>query len=87
MVQNQYGSEGFGQTETESAMRSEAERTLNRLTQQPQLTYQPRLTLEGVQEVASNMKSAIDKSLREQPMATVAMAAIVGFVLGTIWKA
>jgi ElaB/YqjD/DUF883 family membrane-anchored ribosome-binding protein len=37
-------------------------------------------------EVAGNFKSAIDKSVKEQPMATLAMAAAVGFVLGAIWK-
>jgi len=37
-------------------------------------------------EVAGNMKSALDKSVKDQPMATLAMAAVVGFVLGAIWK-
>jgi ElaB/YqjD/DUF883 family membrane-anchored ribosome-binding protein len=37
-------------------------------------------------EVAGNMKGAIDKSLKDQPMATLAIAAVVGFVLGAIWK-
>lgn len=37
-------------------------------------------------EVAGNFKSAVDKSVKEQPMATLAMAAAVGFVLGAIWK-
>jgi ElaB/YqjD/DUF883 family membrane-anchored ribosome-binding protein len=32
------------------------------------------------------MKGALDKSVENQPMATLAMAAIVGFVLGAIWK-
>ena len=39
-----------------------------------------------VQEVAGNVKSAVDKSVRDQPMATLAMAAVLGFVLGAIWK-
>ena len=39
-----------------------------------------------VQEVAGNVKGAVDKSVREQPMATLAMAAVLGFVLGAIWK-
>ena len=34
-------------------------------------------------EVAGNFKSAVDKSVR---MATLAMAAAVGFVLGALWK-
>jgi ElaB/YqjD/DUF883 family membrane-anchored ribosome-binding protein len=41
---------------------------------------------ERVQEVGGNFKGAVDKSLREQPMATLALAAIAGFVLGALWK-
>ena len=37
-------------------------------------------------EVAGNIKGAVDKSVKDQPMATLAMAAILGFVLGAIWK-
>ena len=39
-----------------------------------------------VQKVAGNFKSAVDKSVQDQPMATLAMAAVAGFVLGAIWK-
>jgi ElaB/YqjD/DUF883 family membrane-anchored ribosome-binding protein len=39
-----------------------------------------------MQEVAGNFKGALDKSIKDQPMATLATAAIVGFVLGAIWK-
>ena len=41
---------------------------------------------ENVQEVAGNVKGAIDKSVKDQPMATLAFAAAVGFILGAIWK-
>ena len=41
---------------------------------------------ENFQEVAGNVKGAIDRSVKDQPMATLAMAAAVGFVLGAIWK-
>jgi ElaB/YqjD/DUF883 family membrane-anchored ribosome-binding protein len=41
---------------------------------------------ERMQEVAGNFKGALDKSIKDQPMATLATAAIVGFVLGAIWK-
>ena len=41
----------------------------------------------GAGEVASNLKGAVDKSVKDQPMATLAMAAAIGFVLGAIWKA
>jgi ElaB/YqjD/DUF883 family membrane-anchored ribosome-binding protein len=37
-------------------------------------------------EVAGNLKKAVDKSVKDQPMATLAMAAAVGFVLGALWK-
>jgi len=40
----------------------------------------------GAGEVAGNLKKAVDKSTRDQPMATLAMAAALGFVLGAIWK-
>jgi ElaB/YqjD/DUF883 family membrane-anchored ribosome-binding protein len=41
---------------------------------------------ERVQEVAGHLKGAIDRSVKEQPMATLAMAAVAGFVLGALWK-
>lgn len=41
---------------------------------------------ERVQEVAGNMKGALDKSMRDQPMATIAIVGALGFVLGAIWK-
>ncbi|MGL4494456.1 MAG: DUF883 family protein [Beijerinckiaceae bacterium] len=41
---------------------------------------------EQVSKVAGNMRSAIDKSVNEQPMTTLLMAAAVGFVLGALWK-
>ena len=37
-------------------------------------------------EVAGNFKSAVAKSVKDQPMATLATAAAVGFVLGALWK-
>jgi ElaB/YqjD/DUF883 family membrane-anchored ribosome-binding protein len=40
-----------------------------------------------VQEVAGNIKGAVDKSVKNQPMATLALIAAVGFVLGALWKA
>lgn len=39
-----------------------------------------------VEAVAGNLKGAIDKSVSEQPMATLAVAAMVGFVVGALWK-
>jgi len=39
-----------------------------------------------VREVASNFQGALERSIEKQPMATLAVAAAVGFVLGAIWK-
>ena len=40
----------------------------------------------NVQEVAGNIQGAVSKSVKEQPMATLAMVAVAGFVLGAFWK-
>jgi ElaB/YqjD/DUF883 family membrane-anchored ribosome-binding protein len=47
---------------------------------------QGREASERVQEVAGNIKGAVDKSVKDQPMATLALAAAAGFVLGALWK-
>ena len=41
---------------------------------------------EQVQEVAGNFKGAVDRSVRDQPMATLAVVAVAGFILGALWK-
>ena len=61
-------------------MANQAEDVANRVVEQG------REAGEKMQEVASNFKGAVDRSVREQPMATLAMAAVVGFVLGALWK-
>ena len=38
------------------------------------------------QEAVKNFKPYVDKSTREQPMATLGVAAVIGFVLGALWK-
>jgi len=58
----------------------QAERMANRVAEQG------RDARDRVQEVAGNFKGALDKSVSEQPMATLAMAALLGFVLGALWK-
>src|SRR5215467_6455610 len=58
----------------------QAERMANRVAEQG------REAGERMQEVAGNMKGALDKSVKDQPMATLAVAAMVGFVLGALWK-
>ena len=61
-------------------MANQAEDTANRMVEQG------REVGERVQEVAGNFKGAVDRSVKDQPMATLAMAAMVGFVLGALWK-
>ncbi len=41
---------------------------------------------ETLQEVAGDIKRAVGKSVKDQPMATLAAAAVLGFVLGALWK-
>jgi ElaB/YqjD/DUF883 family membrane-anchored ribosome-binding protein len=41
---------------------------------------------ERIQEVGGNIKSALDKSVQDQPMATLAVVGALGLVLGALWK-
>jgi ElaB/YqjD/DUF883 family membrane-anchored ribosome-binding protein len=41
---------------------------------------------EKAQEAVKNFKPYVDKLMREQPMATLGVAAVIGFVLGALWK-
>ena len=41
---------------------------------------------ERAQEAAKNFKPFVEKSMKDQPMGTLAVAAVVGFVLGALWK-
>ena len=36
--------------------------------------------------VAGNFKTAVNKSVKDQPLTTLAVAAAVGFVVGALWK-
>jgi ElaB/YqjD/DUF883 family membrane-anchored ribosome-binding protein len=67
-------------TDQFKGMADQAERAANRVAEQG------REAGERVQEVAGNFKGAVDKSVKDQPMATLAVAAAVGFVLGALWK-
>jgi ElaB/YqjD/DUF883 family membrane-anchored ribosome-binding protein len=86
MVQSTYGgSERMsdlkeGATEQFGKVADKAESMANRVLDQG------RDAGERMQEVAGNMKGAIARSVTDQPMATLAMAAVVGFVLGALWK-
>lgn len=41
---------------------------------------------ENMKVVANNLDRAVRRSIQDQPMTTLAMAAALGFVLGAIWK-
>lgn len=47
---------------------------------------QGRQVSDQVHVVAGNFKSAVDKSIREQPLTTLALTAVTAFVLGALWK-
>lgn len=51
-----------------------------------QLAESGREASQHVNKVAGNLKSAVDKSLKDQPLTTLAMAAATGFVIGALWK-
>ena len=67
-------------TDQFSRLAERAEDTANRIAEQGHEAG------ERMQEVAGNFKGALDRSIHDQPMATLAGAAIVGFVLGALWK-
>ena len=41
---------------------------------------------EKAQEAVKQFKPYVEKSMRDQPMATLGVAAVIGFVLGALWK-
>jgi ElaB/YqjD/DUF883 family membrane-anchored ribosome-binding protein len=51
-----------------------------------QATEQARHYAEQAQDAAKQFKPFVEKSLKERPMATLAGFALVGFVLGALWK-
>ena len=81
----------YGRSDTMSDLKDKAGDQIKRATDTAEsvgqrVADQGRQAAEGVQDVAGNLKRAIDKSIRDQPMATLAVAAVAGFVLGAIWK-
>jgi ElaB/YqjD/DUF883 family membrane-anchored ribosome-binding protein len=51
-----------------------------------QVAEQAREYGEKAQEAARQFKPFVEKSLKEQPMTTLAGAAAIGFLLGALWK-
>jgi uncharacterized protein YjbJ (UPF0337 family) len=47
----------------------------------------PTETVPGLMQVVSNLNFALRKSLDDYPRETLAVAAMVGFVLGALWRA
>ena len=41
---------------------------------------------EKAQEAVRNFRPYVEKSMKEQPLAVLAVASVVGFVLGALWK-
>jgi ElaB/YqjD/DUF883 family membrane-anchored ribosome-binding protein len=80
-----------GRESANADLKHKATDQFNRLADQAEgvanrVAEQGREAGERVQEVAGNLKGAVDKSVKDQPMATLAMAAAIGFVLGALWK-
>ena len=87
MAQSSYGST----SDKISDLKNKATDQVNRAADQAEgmvnrAADQGRQASERMQEVAGNFKGALDKSIKDQPMATLAVAAGLAFVLGAIWK-
>ena len=52
----------------------------------PELAGGGAVAAERTQDIALSFKAALHQSVRDQPRATLAGAAILGFVLGALWK-
>lgn len=88
MAQSQYGG-GSDLSEKASEMKDKATDQLKKVADKAEGLANDaidQLRDTGAGEVAGNLKGAVDKSVKDQPMATLAMAAAVGFVLGALWK-
>ena len=51
-----------------------------------QVADQVREYTDQAQAAAKNFKPFVEKSMKEQPMATLAVAALIGAALGALWK-
>jgi ElaB/YqjD/DUF883 family membrane-anchored ribosome-binding protein len=47
---------------------------------------QAREYAEKAQDAARQFKPFVEKSMKDQPMSTLAAAAVIGFALGALWK-
>ena len=88
MAQSQYGGSDFSGKATD--LKDQATDQIKKVAGQVEgyaSDAMDKLRDTGAGEVAGNLKGAVDKSVKDQPMVTLALAAVIGFVLGAIWKA
>jgi ElaB/YqjD/DUF883 family membrane-anchored ribosome-binding protein len=92
-----YPSQGYGQTATEGAndhLRDMADATGERAKETADsaqevagnIADQARHHGEQAQEAVKQFRPFVEKSLKEQPITTLAVAAAIGLVLGALWK-
>jgi ElaB/YqjD/DUF883 family membrane-anchored ribosome-binding protein len=79
------------QTERAEAMADTAADRLENAAQSAQefagkMAEQAKIYGEKAQEAVQNVRPYVEKSMKEQPMQTLAVASIIGFVLGALWK-
>jgi len=43
--------------------------------------------IDDVQSVGTELKRAVNKSMKKEPYTTLALAAAAGFILGALWRA
>lgn len=90
-VRDEFSSTTGSESTSTSDMAAGAERQMDRVVQGAQDTARSMAERGSdatgrVQEVAGNLGDAVQKSVKEQPAATLFIAAAMGFVLGALWK-
>ena len=92
-----YPSHGYGQTATEGAkdrLRDMADATGERVKETVDSAQEMTSTIaeqarhhgERAQKAVKQFRPFVEKSLKEQPITTLAVAAAIGLVLGALWK-
>jgi ElaB/YqjD/DUF883 family membrane-anchored ribosome-binding protein len=92
-----YPSQGYGQSTsqgTKEHLRDMADATGERVKETADsaqemagnIADQARHHGERAQEAVKQFRPFVEKSLKEQPIATLAVAAAIGLVLGALWK-
>jgi ElaB/YqjD/DUF883 family membrane-anchored ribosome-binding protein len=85
---------GYGQESAADRLRDTADMTTDRFKDTAErggqtasnVTEQARYYGEKAQDAVQQFKPLLQRSLKEQPMTTLAGAAVVGFLLGALWK-